>query len=163
MAFRLTSLIVAGCLLSVAQLLEPSSQAMGADALFGQPRITAAIDETKLVSVPNNIVKAFSAANDRGVVADDFPLEHLQLQLQRSAAQEQAVEAFIDALHDPKSPEFHKWLSAAEFGARFGVAASNRRKCGICDLDATGPSGRQIRDRSKKVNVRCWRRDSELP
>jgi subtilase family serine protease len=125
MAFRLPSLIVAGCLLLIAQLLHPSSQAMAADVLFGQPRITAAIDEAKLVSIPNNIVKAFSAANDRGVVADDFPLEHLQLQLQRSAAQEQAVEAFIDALHDPKSPEFHKWLSAAEFGARFGVAASD--------------------------------------
>ena len=53
MAFRLPSLIVAGCLLSVAQLLEPSSQAMGADALFGQPRITAAIDEAKLVPICN--------------------------------------------------------------------------------------------------------------
>jgi len=98
---------------------------MAADAPFGQPRITAPINETNLVRIPNNIVKAFNAANDRGAIADDFPLEHLQLQLQRSAAQEQAVEAFIDALHNPKSPEFHKWLSAQEFGARFGVAASD--------------------------------------
>ena len=125
MAFRLTSLIVAGCLMSLAQLLHPSSKAIAANALFGQPRITAAIDETKLVSIPNNVIKAFNAANDRGVVADDFPLEHLQLQLQRSAAQEKAVEAFIDALHDPKSGDFHRWLSTAEFGARFGVAASD--------------------------------------
>jgi subtilase family serine protease len=125
MAFRLTSLIVSGCVMSLAQLLHPSSKAIAANALFGQPRITAAIDETKLVSIPNNVVKAFNAANDRGVVADDFPLEHLQLQLQRSAAQEKAVEAFIDALHDPKSGDFHRWLSTAEFGARFGVAASD--------------------------------------
>jgi subtilase family serine protease len=125
MAFRLTSLIVAGCLMSLAQLLHPSSKAIAANALFSQPRITAAIDETKLVSIPNNVVKAFNAANDRGVIADDFPLEHLQLQLQRSAAQEKAVEAFIDALHDPKSGDFHRWLSTAEFGARFGVAASD--------------------------------------
>ncbi len=125
MAFRLTSLIVVGYLLSLAQLLWPSSKAMAADALFGQPRIIAAIDEANLVRIPNNVVKAFNAANDRGVVADDFPLEHLQLQLRRSPAQEQAVEQFVDALHDPRSPEFHKWLSAAEFGARFGVAASD--------------------------------------
>ena len=125
MAFRLTSLIVAGCVMSLAQLLHPSSKAIAANALFGQPRITAAIDETKLVSIPNNVIKAFNAANDRGVIADDFPLEHLQLQLQRSAAQEKAVEAFIDALHDPKSGDFHRWLSTAEFGARFGVAASD--------------------------------------
>jgi hypothetical protein len=61
MAFRLPSLIIAGGLLLIAQLLEPSSQAMGADALFGQPRITAAIDEAKLVPIPNNVVKAFNA------------------------------------------------------------------------------------------------------
>ncbi|HTV33548.1 MAG TPA: S53 family peptidase [Methylocella sp.] len=28
-------------------------------------------------------------------------------------------------MHDPKAPEFHKWLSAQEFGARFGVATSD--------------------------------------
>jgi len=128
MAFRFGSLIVVACLLGLAQLLVPSSKAMAADALFGQPRITAAINETNLFRIPNDVVKAFNVANDRGAVADDFPLEHLQLQLKRSAAQEQAVEAFTDALHDPSSPEFHKWLSAGEFGARFGVAAS--------DLDA---------------------------
>jgi subtilase family serine protease len=125
MAFRFAALIVAGCLLSLVLLLGTSSKTMAADALFGQPRITAAIDETKLVKIPNNVVKAFNVANDRGVVADDFPLEHLQLQLQRSGAQEQAVEEFIDALHDRRSPEFHKWLSATEFGARFGVATSD--------------------------------------
>ena len=43
MAFRLTSLIVAGCLMSLAQLLHPSSKAIAANALFSQPRITAAI------------------------------------------------------------------------------------------------------------------------
>ena len=125
MAFRFAALIVAGCLLLLVQLLVTSSRTMAADAPFGQPRITAPINETNLVRIPNNVVKAFNAANDRGAVVDDFPLEHLQLQLQRSAAQEQAVEAFIDALHNPKSPEFHKWLSAQEFGARFGVAASD--------------------------------------
>jgi hypothetical protein len=34
---------------------------MGADALSGQPRITAAITEAKLVPIPNNVVKAFNA------------------------------------------------------------------------------------------------------
>lgn len=125
MAFRFPALIVARCLLSVAQLLGTSSKAMAADALFGRPLITEAIDERRLVRVANNVVKAFSAENDRGIVAGDFPLEHLQLQLQRSPAQELAVEEFVDALHDPKSPEFHKWLSAEAFGARFGVAASD--------------------------------------
>ncbi len=125
MAFRFASLIVIACLLSFAPSIGPSSAALAADALFAQPRITAAIDETNLVRVANNVVKAFNAANDRGVVADDFPLEHLQLQLRRSPEQERALDAFIDALHDPKSPEFHKFVSSEELGARFGAAASD--------------------------------------
>jgi hypothetical protein len=124
-AFRFGSPIVGGCLLAVIPLLAPSSKTMAADGLFGQPRIKAAIDERNLFRIPNNVVESFNAANDRGAVADDFPLEHLQLQLQRSAAQEQAAEAFIDALHDPQSPQFHKFLSAKEFGARFGAADSD--------------------------------------
>jgi hypothetical protein len=102
MAFRFAGLIVASCFFSLAQLLGPLSQASAADTLFGQPGIPATINETNLIRIPNNVVKAFSTANDRGAVADDIPLEHLQLQLRRSAAQEQAVEEFIDALHDPK-------------------------------------------------------------
>ena len=122
MAFRFAMLIVAGCLLSLVQLLGTSSKAMAVDALFGRPRIADAIDETKLIRLANNVPGAFNAENDRGALADDFQLEHLQLQLHRSAAQELAIEAFINALHDPRSPEFHKWLSAEDFGTRFGVA-----------------------------------------
>jgi hypothetical protein len=44
MAFRFATLIVAGCLLSQ-QLLGTSSITVAADALFGRPRITDAIDE----------------------------------------------------------------------------------------------------------------------
>ena len=33
------------------------------------------------------------------------------------------LQTLLDALHDPKSPQFHKWLKPAEFNARFGVQA----------------------------------------
>lgn len=125
MAFRFPALIVTTCLLSAAQLLGISSKAMAVEALSNRSMITEAIDETKLVRVANNVPRVFNAENDRGGVAGDFPLEHLQLQLQRSPAQELAVEAFIDALHDPNSPEFHRWLPAGDFGARFGVGTSD--------------------------------------
>ena len=60
--------------------------------------------------------------NDRGAVADDFQMEHMLLQLQRPPEQEQALKQFIDQLHDPGSPNFHQWLTAQEFGERFGLA-----------------------------------------
>ncbi len=51
------------------------------------------------------------AAATQMVEFDVFlPLEH-RAELERT----------LDALHDPSSPEFHKWLKPEEFNARFGV------------------------------------------
>ena len=35
------------------------------------------------------------------------------------------MEQFIDELHNPKSPNFHKWLTATDFGKKFGLAESD--------------------------------------
>ena len=34
------------------------------------------------------------------------------------------LEAFVAALHDPASPSYHKWLTPAQFGLRFGPESS---------------------------------------
>ena len=52
-------------------------------------------------------------------------MEHIFLQLQRPAAQEQALKQLIDQLHDPNSANFHRWLSPSQFGAQFGPASSD--------------------------------------
>jgi subtilase family serine protease len=90
------------------------------------PLITRPLDEANLFSLAGNTrPEAKIPDNDRGIVPDDFPLPHMLLQLRRSAAQEQAVNTLIDQLHDPKSPNFHKWLHADQVGAQFGPAASD--------------------------------------
>jgi subtilase family serine protease len=66
-----------------------------------------------------------AGAQDLGPVPDDTPLEHVLLLMQRSAAAEAAAAAYADALHDPSSPDFHRWLSAVEIGERFGAARSD--------------------------------------
>lgn len=85
-------------------------------------RITAQIDNGNLVTLAGNVRPEATAANDLGAVADTMPLMHMQLLLQRSPEQERALAEAIDALHDPKSPSFHRWLSAEQFGAQYGVA-----------------------------------------
>ena len=84
--------------------------------------ITQEIDESRLVTLKGNTRPEANATNDRGAVADDFQMEHMLLQLQRPPEQEQALKEFIDQLHDPASPNFHRWLSAQEFGEKFGLA-----------------------------------------
>ena len=96
--------------------------------LQAPPQIIQSIDDTKRVTLAGNTRPEARAANDRGAVANDFAMEHLLLQLKRSPEQEQAVQQFIDELLTKDSPNFHHWLTAQEFGERFGVAKS--------DLDA---------------------------
>ena len=89
------------------------------------PTIREAIDESKLVTLANNTRPEAIAANDRGRVADDFPMEHMLLQLKCSVEQEAALTHYIDELHDATSPNFHQWLTPAEFGQYFGVAQAD--------------------------------------
>jgi subtilase family serine protease len=87
--------------------------------------ITTAVNEANLVTLSNNTRPEAVAANDLGVVADTFPMNHLLLQLQRSPQGEAALKSYIDQLHDRTSPNFHKWLTPAQFATQFGAAQSD--------------------------------------
>jgi subtilase family serine protease len=116
-----------GCFVAVAALM--STPLLVAQSL-GQPEqaITKAINEANLVTLTNNTRPEAVSANDRGPVADDFELDHLLLQLKRSPERELALESYIEQLHDSSSLNFHHWLSAAQFGADFGVANADVEK-----------------------------------
>ena len=103
-------------------MVAPSVEAQVESGLHSRPRITHKVDETDRVALVGNTHPEARAANDRGVVANDFALEHIFLQLKRSPEQDQAVQQFIDELQTEGSPYFHHWLTAEEFGERFGVA-----------------------------------------
>src|SRR5467141_1534589 len=90
--------------------------------LHARPRITQSINEMDRVALTGNTHPEASLANDRGPVANNFPMDHMLLQLKRSPEQEKALQQFIDELHTKGSPNFHHWLSAQEFGERFGLA-----------------------------------------
>ena len=90
--------------------------------------ITAAINENALITLAGNTRPEATAANDRGTVAADFPMEHMLLQLRRAPEQEQAFERYLDELEDPKSPNYRHWLTAQEVGQRYGLAAQDLAK-----------------------------------
>ena len=87
-----------------------------------QPLITQPVNEANLVTLASDTpAPAKNPANDRGIVPDSLPMDHMLLQLRRPAAQEQALDALIDQLYDRTSSNYHRWLSPDEFG-RFGIA-----------------------------------------
>jgi subtilase family serine protease len=108
-------------LASVVLLAAPVAQAQG-----GQRLITQAVDESKLVTLAGNTRPEAKAKNDRGLVPANLQMDHMLLQLKRSPEQEMEVQKLIDQLHDQSSPLFHHWLTAKEFGDRFGVAKQDR-------------------------------------
>jgi subtilase family serine protease len=87
--------------------------------------ITERIDETRLVTLGGNTRPEATAQNDRGRVPDDFPMEHMFLQLKRPPELEQALRQFMDEQQDKKSPNFRHWLMPAELGQKYGVADSD--------------------------------------
>src|ERR1035438_6196455 len=73
--------------------------------------IGAAIDESRRHSLTGNTRPEATAQNDQGAVAGDLLMEHIILQLARSAADERAVKAHIDSLHNAASPNYHRWTT----------------------------------------------------
>jgi uncharacterized protein (TIGR03437 family) len=95
------------------------TQAAGPRAL-----ITRAIDEHSLVTLSGNTRPEAKRQKDLGAVADDLHLD-MYLQLKRSPDRELAAQQFVESLTDKTSPNFHKWITAAEYGERFGAAAED--------------------------------------
>src|ERR1700674_4150913 len=98
------------------------ANAQGQSGLQSPVLIKQNVDEEKRVTLKGNTRAEPRAENDRGAVADDFPMEHMLLHLQRPPEIEKALQQFIDELHTPGSPNFHRWINAQEFGAKFGPA-----------------------------------------
>jgi hypothetical protein len=92
----------------------------------GPVLITQNVDESQLATLGGNTRPEAMAEYDRGLVADNLLMEHMLLLLKRSPEQEQELEKLIDELTDSSSPNFHHWLTAKEFGERFGVAKQDR-------------------------------------
>ncbi len=90
--FAIALAILAGVtMLTAATTIAPSG------APVARTLITRQIDEKNLVTLAGNTrPEARTVANDRGPVADSFPMEHLWLQLRRPPEREQALERYID-------------------------------------------------------------------
>ncbi|HTB15455.1 MAG TPA: S53 family peptidase [Bryobacteraceae bacterium] len=116
---RLYAIFSCAGLLVIGSFFALRSQSTGRRAA---PLIHDRVDENKLVTLRGNTRGEATAENDLGAVADGLILDHMMLQLKRSPEQEQAAAQFVDELHNPKSPNFHKWLTASEYGKNYGLA-----------------------------------------
>jgi pseudomonalisin len=96
----------------------------GTSALAQTPtnRIAARIDEAQVTNLQGNVHPMARGDFDQGLVSAETPLERMVLQLEPSAAQQAALDALVEAQHDPHSPSYHQWLTPAQYGSRFGAS-----------------------------------------
>jgi subtilase family serine protease len=78
------------------------------------------IDENKLTVLHGNTHPLARSEFDRGVAPSSMVLHRMLLVLTRSPEQEAALKTLLDQQQDKSSPNFHQWLSPAQFGQKFG-------------------------------------------
>jgi len=131
----LTSLVVA----------QSAGNAPAARILVTQP-----VDSNRRYTLAGNTRPEANAENDRGKVPDAFAMQHMLLQLQRSPEREQGLKNFIDQQHNSASPNFHRWLTADQFGEIYGPAprdietVSDWLRSGGFTVNIVYPSGMSI-------------------
>ena len=97
----------------------------GFDAVNAPSRIVERIEDGRRIRLTGNTHPKARPEFDRGMVDPQLPMERMLLVLKRSEAQESALKQFMAEQLDPTSRNFHHWLDAREFGARYGVAESD--------------------------------------
>jgi trimeric autotransporter adhesin len=89
------------------------------------PRITTPVNESSLVTLTGNVSSRARAEFDLGAASPSTQLSHVRLMLSRSSAQEAALNRYLADLQDKSSPNYHKWLTPAQFGKLYGPADSD--------------------------------------
>jgi subtilase family serine protease len=108
-----------------------------------QSRITQTIDNNFRVTLHGMVSPLANAANDRGAAPASMQVDRIHMVLKRSAAQEAALRSLIQEQNSPGSPEYHKWLTPAQFGQQFGPSSQDIAKIQSW-LESEGFSGVKV-------------------
>jgi hypothetical protein len=111
-----------------AAILVPRTAMLRAQTAPPAANRIGAIDESSLIVLGGNRHPLATPANDRGEAAADLPMERMLLVLTRGSAAESALQSLLSRQQDKSSPDFHAWLSPAEFGVQFGVSRGDLQK-----------------------------------
>ncbi len=85
-------------------------------------RVSPPVDESRMVTLAGNVHPLARPEFDQGPANPATPLDRILLLLNSSPEQRADLDALLAAQQDPDSPLFHRWLTPAEFGVRFGAS-----------------------------------------
>src|SRR5277367_5417447 len=95
-----------------------------------KPKITQAVDPTQRKTLAGTVHPLAKTASDQGRVDAGLAMKDMLLTLRPSADQAAALKKFVDDLHNPNSPSFHKWITPAQYAAQFGASDADLQAVG---------------------------------
>lgn len=115
--YLVACLVVIFCMLAFAG---PTIAQQPASLAAPSPLITQPVNEQQLTLLKGNTHPLARPEFDRGTAPATLPMQRMLLVLKRSPEQESALAKLLDDQQDKSSPNYHKWLTPAEYGKQFG-------------------------------------------
>ena len=84
--------------------------------------VGATISNTDLVPLYGNVHRFAGLQVDAGEAPSTLQPKGLDIVFAKTPEQERALQQLLAAQQDPKSPQYHRWLTPAQYGQRFGAS-----------------------------------------
>jgi subtilase family serine protease len=91
-------------------------------------RIMGPIDSSQVVALPGQIHHKALPQYDQGRVPASFQMSQVTLLTLPTPSQQKALRLLVAEQQDPKSPNFHKWLTPEQYADRFGLSQNDVQK-----------------------------------
>jgi subtilase family serine protease len=88
-------------------------------------RITQELISGSMVTLSGTLHPLTRQAGDLGEANRGMRLESMTLSIAPSVAEKAELDALVEAQQNPKSDQYHQWLTQEEFGVRFGLTAAD--------------------------------------
>jgi subtilase family serine protease len=89
------------------------------------------IDASSAAALPGSINPRIAAGYDIGRLDPAAPLNGVTIYFQPTAEQQAQLDALVKAQQTPGSPEYHAWLTPAQYATRFGLSDGDLAKIQI--------------------------------
>ncbi len=90
-----------------------------------QDRITTPIDNRRTVALPGHIHPQAQPRYDQGAVEATHELPSITIHIKPSTGQQQSLNQLLGDQQNPRSAQYHKWLTPEQYADRFGASSND--------------------------------------
>ncbi len=94
-------------------------------------RIPGPIDSSRMIVLPGNLHPFAKAEYDQGPVEATLPFSSVRVVMAPSPSQQAALDQLLAEQQDRTSPNYHKWLTPAQYADRFGLSQNDINKINL--------------------------------